>query len=266
MQTYDFFTFFRRHANLWLFYIFQTTCKPMTFLHFSDDMQTYDFFTFFRRHANLWLFYIFQTTCKPMTFFRRHANLWLFYIFQTTCKPMTFLHFSDDMQTYDFFTFFGRHANLWLFIIGIIEPSLYKSCISFVDWLLMWQTLYANLWLFYIFQTTCKPMTFLHFSDDMKTYDFFTFFRRHANLWLFIIGIIEPSLYKSCISFVEWLLMWHWNFMQTYDFFTFFRRHANLWLFYIFQTTCKPMTFFYIFQTTCKPLTFHHRYNRTLTL
>ena len=149
-------------------------------------MQTYDFFTFFRRHA----------------------NLWLFYIFQTTCKPMTFLNFSDDMQTYDFLTFFRRHANLWLF---------------------------------YIFQTTCKPMTFLHFSDDMQTYDVLTFFR-HANLWLFITGIIEPSLYKSCISFVDWLLMWHWNFMQTYDFFTFFRRHANLWLFYIFQTTCKRIT------------------------
>ena len=185
------------------------------------------------------------------------------------------------MQTYDFFTFFRRHANLWLFIIGIIEPSLYKSCISFVDWLLMWhwnfmqtydfltffrrhanlwlfyifQTtckpltflhfsddMQTNLWLFYIFQTTCKPMTFLHFSDDMQTYDFFTFFR-HANLWLFIIGIIEPSLYKSCISFVDWLLMWHWNFMQTYDFFTFFK-HANLWLFYDDMQTFDFLTIF----------------------
>ena len=232
IQTYDFFTFFRRHdrnvmliflfhdRNVMLIFLFHVCCCDLliiyattsfncgktinpTFLHFSDDMQTSDFFTFFRRHANLWLFIIgiiepllykscisfvdwllmwhwnFMQTYDFFTFFRRHANLWLFYIFQTTCKPLTFLHFSDDMQTFDFFTFFRRHANLWLF---------------------------------YIFQTTCKPLTFLHFSDDMQTFDFFTFFRRHANLWLFIIGIIEPSLYKSCISFVDWLLIWHWHF------------------------------------------------------
>ena len=173
----------------------------MTFLHFSDDMQTYDFFTFFRRHANLWLFYIFQTTCKPMTFFpvfgrhtKRHTNLWIFSQFsddtQNDIEPPRWkvsLWMKRKQgpaiwqwlnRTKASLLYGERKYGTKMLLCAVLLMKLLKFCIEYSCFFFVLYDFFpvfrphtkrhTNLWLFYQFSDGIK--------NDIQTYDFFTSF------------------------------------------------------------------------------------------